>query len=361
MKAKKWVWFYFCLILCQSGKPVLAEFYEVGGHQIEVTLTPEKPTVMLGEPLFLSFKVQNHSDIDLQVLVGGDYRNALGRPNSFTVAVTNADGKSVPQPSAGMSFGGLFGPQKLPAKGNYSFSLFLAHWATIKEPGIYSVVAQRTLRIGKYTGNWDFKDKADNVEAQASTQIEVVPQDKEKMGALISNLGDTIMGVDIDKAEAAAYRLSAINDERVIPIFIKALDRRNYDLKYKSLRALEKYDTDEAFQGLKKGMETQGKDIAGAATPVVAAEVAGLIRNTAAWSLSNSRNPQALPFLISKRHDSEYGVRLRVVQVLNRVPSAQAIPILQEMARDTNKSVSDEAKRYLEMLSEPKTTAPPIP
>src|SRR5215212_9890408 len=75
----------------------------VNTEQIEVRLVPDKPAIMLGEPIYISFIVQNNSDQDLQVLVGGDYRNALGRPESFTVTVAREDGKHVPQPSAGQS------------------------------------------------------------------------------------------------------------------------------------------------------------------------------------------------------------------------------------------------------------------
>src|SRR5215471_16809456 len=94
---------------------------EAASRQLEVSLVVDKPKIMLGEPVYFSFIVQNESDQNLQVIVGGDYRNSLGRPESFSVTVTRDDGKPVLQPDAGMSFGGLIGPQKLPAEGNYVF------------------------------------------------------------------------------------------------------------------------------------------------------------------------------------------------------------------------------------------------
>ncbi|HEY0073042.1 MAG TPA: HEAT repeat domain-containing protein [Abditibacteriaceae bacterium] len=348
-----------CAFLFLQTSWAAAEIYTADGHQIEVTLVPEKPSIMLGEPAYLSFIAQNHSAQDLQVIVGGDYRNALSRPSSFSVTVSDATGKSVPQPNEGGNFGGLLGPQKIPAKGSYTFKLFLAHWATIKEPGTYDIVAKRTLRLGKYKQPWDVNDKTTAVEAQASTKIEIVPQDYEKMGMLISALGETILGVDIEKAEAAAYQLSAIDDERVIPYFLKTLDQRNYNLKYKALRVLARFNTQEALGGLKKGLETHGKDIANAATPESAKQLAGLIRHAAAVSLSQSPHPAALPFLIEQRHDASSSVRLTVVQAIGRLKASQAIPLLQEMARDKNQTVSDEAKRYLKSFSEPKPVVTP--
>src|SRR4051794_7010594 len=85
-----------CLI-----QEVAAQASGVDEHQIEVKLVPDKATIMLGEPIYLSFIVENNSNLDLQVLVGGDYRNALGRPESFKVTVMGKDGRPVSQPDAG--------------------------------------------------------------------------------------------------------------------------------------------------------------------------------------------------------------------------------------------------------------------
>ena len=345
----------WCFILAWQISPVAAEIYMADGHQIEVTLVPEKSVIMLGEPAYLSFIVRNHSALDLQVLVGGDYRNSLGRPNSFKVTVTNADGKPVVQPHAGMNFGGLFGPQKIPAKGNYIFELFLPHWATFEETGNYSIVANRTLTISKYTPErWDSNQKRTNVPAQVSAKIEIVPQDKEKMGKIISALGEAMLGGDTDKAESAAFRLSYIEDERVIPYFVKALEKRNYSQKFTALMALAKFNNDAAFQALKKGMDTQGKDMANTPNTEVANQLADNIRDAAAAALSRSPHPDAIPFLLTRRHDTAEGVRLTILHVLGKMKPAEAIPILQEMAGDKSQRVSDEAKRYLKLLSDPK-------
>src|SRR5579885_2348941 len=87
---------------------------------IETALVPEKATVMIGEPAYLSFVVNNLSDQGLQIAIGGDYRNALGRPESFKVIVIAKNGDKVPQPDAGPGFGGVLGTGKLPAKGSYT-------------------------------------------------------------------------------------------------------------------------------------------------------------------------------------------------------------------------------------------------
>ena len=68
----------------QNSYPVTKQPLTVDEKLIEVNLVPDKSTVMLGEPVYLSFVVENNSDHDLQVIVDGDYRNALGRPETFS-------------------------------------------------------------------------------------------------------------------------------------------------------------------------------------------------------------------------------------------------------------------------------------
>ena len=307
---------------------------------------------MLGEPAYLSFIVRNHSKQDLQVLVGGDYRNALGRPDSFKVTITNANGKPVSQPDSGPQFGGITGPQKVPANGNYTFKLFLPHWATFDKTGTYSIVTKRTLELSKYTPDrWDSNEKRTDVQAQASTKIEIIPQDKKKLGEIISDLGEAMLGADEDKAELAASTLSYIQDERVIPCFVKALETRSYEQKFTALRALAKFNNDAAFQALKVGMKTRGKDIVNTTTKELANSLAENVRHAAAAALSKSLHPDAIPFLLAQRKDTSEGVRITILHVLGKMKPADAIPLLQEMADDKSKLVSDEAKRYLKSLS----------
>lgn len=73
-----------CFFAVSVG-PVRATTYQVGSWQVEVTLRADKPEILLGEPTSLSYTVRNLSREDLEILVGGDYQNDLGRPASFQV------------------------------------------------------------------------------------------------------------------------------------------------------------------------------------------------------------------------------------------------------------------------------------
>lgn len=318
--------------------------------EIVARLVPDQPTIMLGEPTSLSFVVENHSQQDLWVIVGGDYLNRLGRPSSFKVAVNDADGKPVPQPNAGISMGGMVSSQKLTAHGSYSFRLFLPHWATFQRPGDYTIVARRTLSIGRETKeSWTNPQK---IEAQASTTLEVTPTDHKRMGELIDGLGSLLLQQDWGKSRDAARSLAAIDDERVIPYFVKSFHTNQYERKIEALTALARFDTDAAFAVLKQGLETTGQDIGYTTTPQGAAESAAQIRVAAAYALSKSKRPEAMPLLLASRHDESADVRLTILQTATQLPPATARPILEEMRTDEDKRVQSEAERYLKQLQE---------
>lgn len=148
----RWVMVVACFALLGTGSPprASAKTYVANGWTLDVRLVPEKKTILLGEPIYLDFIVNNRSSRDLRLLFGGDYRNRLGRPNRFSVEAIRADGKHVPVPDAGQTRGGMIGARELPANGRYIRKLFLPNWARITQPGEYTVVCRRTLKLGEH-------------------------------------------------------------------------------------------------------------------------------------------------------------------------------------------------------------------
>lgn len=308
---------------------------------------------MLGEPTHLSFVVKNKSERDFQVIVGGDYQNRLGRPDTFTVSVVGDDGSKVPQPDAGMGLGGMIGPKQLPASGSCMFRLFLPHWATFERPGNYTITVRKVLRLKEVSKDGqEFMRGTSDVPSEASMQIQVVPLDLARMGRLIETLGRQMLSqVGRSEDQEATMALKAIHDERVIPHFLAALRTNDYSMKFNALDALAAFNSDLALDGLKEGMRTTGKDIGNTTTTVVVNQLADNIRHSAGVALSRSLHPGALPFLLEQRKDSYYGVRLDVAHALgSRVKADKAIPVLEEMTNDPNEMVSSEAKRYIELL-----------
>jgi hypothetical protein len=325
--------------------PTYGQTYSVNGALIEVSLKPDKPVIMLGEPIRLSFIVRNLSKTDLKFSEGGDNRNRLGRPESYDVRAVRSDGKPVSKPENLFNMGGLVVVVKAPAGGAATRDLFLPHWAPFEATGIYTITCKKTLG---FVGSDGFPGSGGiSVPVETSVQIEVVESNHEKMGEIIKKLGAELLGVDKEKASLASQSIDYINDERVVPYLVKAVEPGDYSMTLSSLGSLSKYNTDSAIEGIKKGIRVSPEEIREAGNMPTAISMAGTIRSVAANALAKSKHPEAIPLLLSMREDSYWPVRLTVVHTLGVLRTPEAIAILQVMSKDENEKVSREANRYL--------------
>lgn len=331
------------MLLLLTPARAAAQTYDVGGRTVEVALSADKPSVMLGEPVYLSFEVRNLSGEDLQVMVGGDYRNALGRPESFRVEVVGEDGRAVPQPDAGMGMGGLSSGQKIPAGGKYVFKLFLPHWATFDAPGEYTISCRRSLSLAEYGA--DFSDKAAwrSVDVEAATKVRVTPRDDAALGEVIESwAGELSQGMSAKenyvensaRASRAVKALAAIDDPRTVKHLTAVMesDSGSFDgLKFEASRALARYETGAALAALKAAATDKDDNV----------------RHAVANALSAGKHAGAFDQLLSMRRDSNYAVRLTVVHALGKKNSDESAALLRVMAGDENEMVRREALRYL--------------
>jgi hypothetical protein len=330
--------------------PLEAAVFQGGAWSVEVTLEPDKPSIVLGEPTWVSFTVRNLSSENLQLLVGGDYQNELGRPSSFDVRVRRDDGQWVDQPKVGVSSGGLIGPKPLPGGETYVFRLFLPHWATFQTHGVYTIVTRRTLQLQPASAGANFaKEPITEVGVNAQTKLNIEPANTAELGRVIADYGETMLKAAGEKeGDDAVLALSWINDERVVPYFSRALAIRSYAIKFIAVQALAKFSTDEAFAALQTAMKTKASDF-GVASVERGESIAGNIRTAAAGALLRSNHPKARTFLLAQRNDAAEGVRLAVVHTLGATTTTDTVPLLQEMTRDGSPRVSEEARRYLSL------------
>jgi hypothetical protein len=322
--------------------------YVVDGWKIGVAVVPDSPTIMLGEPAWLSFKVQNLSGENLQVVAGGDYRNALGRPNSFKVRVSDEQGRAVPQPKIDFEHGGMMWPAPLPAKSNYVFRLFVPDWARFERPGAYTFACERTLQLLKAQAGSSFLDKTANVDVSAQTLLTVTASDPARLGNLIDDLGRKILSEQDQVATDARKALASIHDERVLPWLLKSLELKTYGAKFYALTSLANYEAPAAVEGLKAALNLKGADLPTCCTTAQLAESSAKnLRVAAGHSLARNKNPDARKFLLEQRRASDDEVRLTVVHMLGREKSEESTSILEEMAADRSQLVRGEAERYL--------------
>lgn len=331
------------LLLFFATARASAQGYSVGGHAVAVALAAERPTVVVGEPVFLTFELRNLSGRDLQVMEGGDYRNKYGRPDSYRITVTGDEGQTTPELERVMSMGGLAGPRPVPAGGSYKVRLLLQHWLTLDAPGSYTVTCRKTLSMAEKgvplsrSGDWK------QAEVVATARVRLRPRDEAAVGESIERLArelrESLTVGDYDegylRGRDAMNGLSVIDDPRVVPhlaAMMKEETARFDYLKFAAVRALAKFDTDAALEAIESNARDRDDNMRGAV----------------AFALSESKHPRALAALLSMRTDKSYAVRLTIVHALGRRPTPDSTALLRDFSTDDpDERLRAEAACYL--------------
>ena len=315
--------------------------------KLKVTAAPEQAVMMLGEPIDVTFTIANPTDQNWRVLVGGNDRNRLGRPNSFQVDVVGPDGKAVPQPDSGMDMGGITSSKPLTANGEYTFRLFLPHWATFAKTGDYTIVIRRKLQIVPDDNNHAFGPNANELDLTATTKIKVVAADAGQFGVLIAKLGKLSVDRESPERERATQMLRAIRDPRTVPYYITLSKQPHHEPRMTACQGLADYGTDEAFEALNAMTKTTSADLRGSATTVKLEESSAAgVRQSAVYAIGKNPHKDALATLWTFAGDADYAIRITVLHKAAEIETAEATAIIETMTEDANATVRDEAKRY---------------
>lgn len=297
--------------------------------KVSVSLRFPKPEILVGEPMKFDYVVQNNSDTDIWITVGGDYRGS-GRPTSFTMRAIQTDGdeeKTVYEIPVTMNMGGISHEEKIPADGGeYAFDLCLACWFKLEEPGEYRIDVARYLNPSLQGGSsFEKRSTAPSVLRAASAKLTVKAPDHEAFGKLIDELGEQ---KEIDK-------LVHIEDERVIPWLLKlAEENDNYYVK----SSLAKFNDDRVLEVISRDIASNDDTKS----------------HSAAVNLSRSKHPGAIDILLKHQEHPNYAVRLTVVQAARKMPKDVALEMLQKRFNDNGweGNVGKEARRIYDEIKD---------
>jgi hypothetical protein len=183
--------------------------------------------------------------------------------------------------------------------------------------------------------------------------------DPAKVAPLIQELGGKMLADDWDASEDALRALSLIDDPRVIPWYVKAMDTDSYELKYAAFDRLARFNSDAALEGIKKGMRLREDAKEGGKhrdTPAASVSRArddnDRNRHLAALALLRSPHPQAKKLLLTMWNDPYREVRVVVLDALHEMCSQESLDLLKKMSHDCDEGVRSQASEYLESRSE---------
>lgn len=331
----------FCLLGTASS--AVAQTGETNSEgKFSFRLKPEKETIMLGEPLFFSFEVTNLSGEKVCLGVGSDYRNEVGRPDSFKVSVKTHDGVEVPQPK--VSWGGGFGGcASIEPAESYYVNLFLRHWATIERIGAYRINVSREMRFFTYEQSGS-RDAKYSLQADVNAEFTVVAYDENKVGSVIHSLGSIMLDIGDPRAVESAQALASINDKRVITYFAEAVrkfgdsdfafDQGEYSIGSRAIFVLGTYDDDRAIESLQAAIKSPTEKT----------------RYNVASAFNRSPHRLATSLLMKMHNDSDANIRRIVAQGLTKIKTKESLAVLRKLLKDENEEVRNAARESLKEI-----------
>jgi HEAT repeat protein len=330
---------------------------------LQARLSMRRSHVSNGTGIIVTYlELKNVSDIGNPMLVNVD-------PKGMKFRVTNADGRDVP--ISGGAFDGMIfdlpdlvlphdssicfriGPRGWGIPGDMAALVDLGSdfgWVLPRDgksyylQGVLEIAKEKEIRNERGI-RWHGRLELPRV--RIPTEPESL--DPATLGPIIDDLGAKMLAKNTRVSEAAVRGLSLIDDPRVIPWYVKAIKTDRYDLKFDALGRLARLEGDEALEGLKIGMATQGEDIGNCSTPALAQDLSNNIRLAAAYALARSPHPRAKALLLSMHDDRYAGVRLAVIQAAARLETPEWRALLQSHAHDPDALVRDEAARLLKL------------
>jgi len=305
--------------------------FEVNGWPLKAALVADKTEIMAGEPLFLTYQLQNAGRVPLTLRRTPEATCLGERPLSISVTVTDANGQPVPLPDhpAPRAANVPLTEQSFLPRDKYSARLLLGEWATLETPGTYTVTATRTASVNAKDKEWvegSLHPTSSDVVTTVSTKVRVAAVDPKQFAAKIDLLGAKMLDGKDEEAMPAAQQLSAYQDDRVVPFLIRAMDGKEGWLQWNAIQSLGRHPVDSAVEALGRKLNLTGADL-GYGKPEDAERIAASIREDAARALLVNNHPKAAALLTARRNDPSSGVRLLVVQSLARTktePTAAA-------------------------------------
>jgi hypothetical protein len=298
-----------------------------------VTLIADEGAHRAGEPFSLRYRVKNSGPKPVWIVDGGDYRNKMGRPESYKLTARLGP-EQIPVEDVGISMGGMMGPHPVAPNESYEMRLLVPRWLVLKKAGHYVFSVEKKLRTGAgKTDGWDEKN-LDELPTHVSLSLDVDASTPESMGALIDVLGAKMM-LQTQDGYDAANTLDFVDDPRAIAKYAAVVNAwkdgndATFSTVLESTYALRKWSTAEARAPLVRALSFKNESI----------------RLAAAQSLSAQKTPEAFAALWALRTDKSDSVRLTVLQAADKLGGPDVATRLRFFLKDASPMVATEAKR----------------
>ena len=290
-----------------SDPQLYLQDYATPNTTLRAGFVPCKAQLVLGEPLRLTFSVENLGPRGFAFRFGGDWQ-PTGRHNRFKITVTDTNGNVLPDPRATQfEMGGMVQPVWLSPGQSFSNVIDLLDFRTIDKPGEYAIECRFA-----FDERWTAKKDQTNPVVSAAFKLWILERTPERVLQVLDEL--------VAKAQASRGKELAdilglaahFGGKDAVPPLGQIAAQGTTELRVASLGALSLIPADESLEILLKRMND----------PDTA------IRIAAIGALGVIQMPRAADALIAALPGEPPPVAKALLRALGTCKSERALPVL---------------------------------
>lgn len=332
-----------------------------------------KDTLLLGEPAFFHFVLNNNSEESIYVEEGGDYRS--GRKISFNVYIISSENDTLKKRELWGAMGGLIGFHEIKANESRKFKLFLPMWGDIEKADNYKLSVSKNFRIANHNPFLSKKRRNKNIEIvpkESSIQLPVIDNQKE-LGNFIATMIEEIKeetqgrqadynGFKIDEGRYISLSeklseylriISELKDDRITPFLIDCYWNNEHLTVNRTINYLSSYskskDVLEVLIDASNGEDNSRHEIF--EDSISFSWSSGYTRQIALLSIMKFEEDKAIDFLVSKKNDEfpheRYMILIRAKYLMN---NENRLRIYHAFEDDEHLAIAKKAKEELELI-----------
>jgi hypothetical protein len=272
---------------------------------------PYKARLVWGEPLEVTFTVDDLGPKDFEFMFGGDYRST-GRHNRFKIEVTDAAGKLLPDPHANApDFGGLLSHEILtPGGRNFTKTIDLTKFRTIDKPGEYTVTCSFA-----FDEPYMAKKEPAKPVVNSSFHIAILERTPERVAQILDELvtkAESASEANKENLAGAMTLIAQFGQEDAVPRLVQLAHKGSVPRRAAAFAALALVPSDVSLDAALAGLK----------------DTDPAIRIAAARALGAMQKPRGVDALLGALANEKSPVTNEILVALGTSKSARALPVL---------------------------------
>jgi len=280
--------------------------YEAPTAKIRAGFIPYKAELVWGEPLQVTFTVENLDTNNFKFEFGGDYRGT-GRHDRFRIAVTNASGNALPDPIAHpMDFGGFLQSVNLKTGQNFTNVIDLTDFRIISKPGIYTVSCSFA-----FDERWVKKDQTNPV-VNSTFKLTILERTPERVAKVLDELVAKARATHGQNLGETLTLIASFGKDDAVPRLAQFVENGSVELRVAAIGALSLIPTDASLDVVLASLKDSDRTI----------------RSAAASSLGTMQKLRGIDALLNALPKEKSPVAEAVVLALGKSKFDRAFPVI---------------------------------